>query len=152
MKTSAEKLKELREEKNMSQAECARAMGLDRTTYVKYENGGSIRRNVEKLAKFFNVTTDYLLGNSDDPTPRDSAASRQPAAHSDSDAPSTPRLSERAEQHAHLYDALSDNGKYLVDVQTQAIYKQENEKGTAAHTKDGDGMTTAEESSQHTAS
>lgn len=69
MKTSAVKLKELREARGMSQADCARAIGLDRTTYVKYENGGSIRRNVEKLARFFNVSTDYLLGRTDDPTP-----------------------------------------------------------------------------------
>lgn len=67
MKTSAEKLKMLRELKGMSQADCAKALGLDRTTYVKYENGGSVRRNVEKLARFFNVSTDYLLGNTDNP-------------------------------------------------------------------------------------
>lgn len=67
MKTSAEKLKMLRELKGMSQADCAKALGLDRTTYVKYENGGSVRRNVEKLARFFRVSTDYLLGNTDNP-------------------------------------------------------------------------------------
>lgn len=67
MKTSAEKLKMLRELKGISQADCAKALGLDRTTYVKYENGGSVRRNVEKLARFFNVSTDYLLGNTDNP-------------------------------------------------------------------------------------
>ena len=67
MKTSAEKLKMLRELKGLSQADCAKALGLDRTTYVKYENGGSVRRNVEKLARFFRVSTDYLLGNTDNP-------------------------------------------------------------------------------------
>lgn len=61
--TSADKLKRLREERNLSQAEVAKALGLDRTTYIKYERGGSIRRNVLALARFFNVTTDYLLGN-----------------------------------------------------------------------------------------
>lgn len=77
MKTSAEKLKMLRELKGMSQADCAKALGLDRTTYVKYENGGSVRRNVEKLARFFNVSTDYLLGNTD--TPVDPAPAQPPA-------------------------------------------------------------------------
>lgn len=77
MKTSAEKLKMLRELKGMSQADCAKALGLDRTTYVKYENGGSVRRNVEKLARFFNVSTDYLLGNTD--TPADPAPAQPPA-------------------------------------------------------------------------
>lgn len=63
MNTTANKLKSLREAKGMSQADCAKALGIDRTTYAKYENGGSVKRNVEKLASFFNVTTDYLLGN-----------------------------------------------------------------------------------------
>lgn len=62
MNTTANKLKSLRESKGMSQADCAKALGIDRTTYAKYENGGSVKRNVEKLASFFNVTTDYLLG------------------------------------------------------------------------------------------
>lgn len=61
--TSAEKLKILREKRNLSQAEVAKALGLDRTTYVKYERGGSIRRNVLALARFFHVSTDYLLDN-----------------------------------------------------------------------------------------
>lgn len=67
MMTSAEKLKMLRESKGMSQEDCAKALGIDRTTYVKYENGGSIRRNVEKLARFFQVSTDYLLGRTNSP-------------------------------------------------------------------------------------
>ena len=64
---ASEKLKSLREAKGMSQADCAKAMNIDRTTYTKYENGGSIRRNVEKLASFFNVSVDYLLGRTDEP-------------------------------------------------------------------------------------
>lgn len=60
--TTAQKLRKLREEKELSQEECAKLLGIDRTTYAKYENGGSIKRNVEKLASFFNVSTDYLLG------------------------------------------------------------------------------------------
>lgn len=93
MKTSAEKLKMLRELKGMSQADCAKALGLDRTTYVKYENGGSVRRNVEKLARFFNVSTDYLLGNTD--TPADPAPAQPPAQKED-------------REHKHLQNLLSD--------------------------------------------
>lgn len=64
---ASEKLKSLREAKGMSQADCAKAMNIDRTTYAKYETGGSIRRNVEKLAAFFNVSVDYLLGRTGEP-------------------------------------------------------------------------------------
>jgi len=58
----------LRKARTMSQEEVAKALNIDRTTYVKYERGGSVKRNVEKLSKFFNVSTDYLLGRSDSPT------------------------------------------------------------------------------------
>ncbi|WP_407398505.1 helix-turn-helix domain-containing protein [Anaerovibrio sp.] len=61
MKT-AHILQELRLARNMSQTEIAKALGIDRTTYVKYEHGGSIKQNLPKLADFFQVSTDYLLG------------------------------------------------------------------------------------------
>lgn len=63
MKT-AQILRELRLSRNMSQDEVAKALGIDRTTYVKYEHGGSIKRNLPRLADFFGVSTDYLLGRS----------------------------------------------------------------------------------------
>ena len=62
---TAERLRRLRKERNLSQDEVAHALGLDRTTYVKYENGGSIKRNLQRLADFFEVSTDYLLGRDD---------------------------------------------------------------------------------------
>lgn len=61
-------LRELREARNMSQDEIAKALGIDRTTYVKYEHGGSIKRNLPKLADFFHVSTDYLLGRTENIT------------------------------------------------------------------------------------
>ena len=82
MNTTANKLKSLREAKGMSQADCAKALGIDRTTYAKYENGGSVKRNVEKLASFFSVSTDYLLGRPEhEPiTGNDTPAQAQAAA------------------------------------------------------------------------
>ena len=66
---TAERLRRLREEKGLSQTAAARLLGIDRTTYVKYETGSSIRRNLQKLADFFEVSTDYLLGRDDTPLP-----------------------------------------------------------------------------------
>ena len=66
---TAERLRKLREEKGLSQTTAARLLGIDRTTYVKYETGSSIRRNLQKLADFFEVSTDYLLGRDDAPLP-----------------------------------------------------------------------------------
>jgi len=56
-------LKELREKKGVYQKDVAKFMGVDRTTYVKWENGITEPNNesLAKLADYFNVTTDYLL-------------------------------------------------------------------------------------------
>ncbi len=57
-----QRLRKLRKDRKLSQETVARALGLDRTTYVKYENGGSIKQNLQELADFFEVSADYLLG------------------------------------------------------------------------------------------
>ena len=62
---TAQILRELRLSRNMSQDDVAKSLGIDRTTYVKYEHGGSIKRNLPRLADFFGVSTDYLLGRSE---------------------------------------------------------------------------------------
>lgn len=64
---TAQRLRMLREEKGLSQDSVANALGIDRTTYVKYEHGGSIKQNLQKLADFFEVSTDYLLARDESP-------------------------------------------------------------------------------------
>jgi len=61
-----ERLKELREEKGLSKFDVGKAIGNPHTIR-KYETEGinSKVKNIIDLAKFFNVTTDYLLGISD---------------------------------------------------------------------------------------
>lgn len=57
-------IKELREEKNLTQQQLASALNVDKSTIAKYETGDRLP-NIEmsvKLALFFNVTTDYLFG------------------------------------------------------------------------------------------
>ena len=64
MKYLAQKLKELRLEKGLTQAETAKELGLSRNAIGNYETG--IREpSLEILVKIcilFNVTSDYLLG------------------------------------------------------------------------------------------
>ena len=61
---TAEVLRYLREERHLSQEKVAEDLGLSRTTYVKYENGNSVRRHLQDLADYFAVSTDFLLGRS----------------------------------------------------------------------------------------
>ena len=46
---SAPRLKALRQDKGLSQAECAEALGIDRTTYAKYENFFHVIQNLNNL-------------------------------------------------------------------------------------------------------
>lgn len=66
-----ERIRLLREELGLTQRELADAIGIDRTAIAKYESGASGAKSemLEKLATFFGVTTDYLLGRSDTKTP-----------------------------------------------------------------------------------
>ena len=63
----AERLKELRSEKGLTQLQLSEALGVDRTTVMKWETS-SCETNftmLVKIARFFNVTCDYLLGNAE---------------------------------------------------------------------------------------
>ena len=69
MPTFTERLKELRKAKNVTQVNVAEAIGCVEQYYQKIEYGKIMPRydKIEKLADFFEVSTDYLLGRSDDP-------------------------------------------------------------------------------------
>lgn len=62
-----DRLKELRKELNMTQEEFAKKIGFSRTAISAWEIGRNEPSNDDtiKLADFFSVTTDYLLGKTD---------------------------------------------------------------------------------------
>ncbi len=64
-------LKRLRQSKNLYQKDVAAFLGIDRTTYVKYESGASEPdfKTIKKLADYFDVSVDYLLGREQGPKP-----------------------------------------------------------------------------------
>lgn len=65
----SEKLRSLRKDRGNTQQEIAQILGIDRTTYNKYETGKSEPDYdiLGKLADFFGVSTDYLIGRSEFP-------------------------------------------------------------------------------------
>lgn len=67
MKKFAERLKELRAEKEMSQAQLSKATGLSHSAIVYWETEQRVpnANAIVALAVFFGVTTDYLLGLED---------------------------------------------------------------------------------------
>jgi transcriptional regulator with XRE-family HTH domain len=65
----AERLTHLQKERKLNKKEIFEAVGLSRTAYYRYETGGrepSISI-LTALADFFNVSTDYLIGRTDNP-------------------------------------------------------------------------------------
>lgn len=60
-------LKSLRIQRNKTQQEIADILGISRQGYAKYENnlGEPDNSTLSKLADYFDVSTDYLLGRTD---------------------------------------------------------------------------------------
>lgn len=60
-----ERLKQLRIDSGMTQHDVARLLGVERTTYVKYEKGNSDppTATLVRLADQFGVSVDYLIGH-----------------------------------------------------------------------------------------
>lgn len=69
-KIFGERLLSLRENKKLSQSAVAKVLGVTRTQLSDMENGkaGTTLTRLVMLAEFYHVSTDYLLGITDDPT------------------------------------------------------------------------------------
>ena len=65
--TESAKLKALRKEKKLNQGEVAELLGITAQAYQKYEYGTAelTHENLVKIADFYNVSTDYLLGRTE---------------------------------------------------------------------------------------
>lgn len=66
-----ERIRDLREDRDLSQKELAGILSVAQTTYSDYERG---KINIpidtlKKLALFYNTSIDYLLELTDNPTP-----------------------------------------------------------------------------------
>jgi len=65
------RLKDLREDRDIKQVEIAKYLHVKQNTYSQYENG---QRQIPiealiKLAEYFQTSTDYILGLTNDPKP-----------------------------------------------------------------------------------
>ena len=64
-----QRIRDLREDKDMNQTDVARLLGMSQTGYSKYETGeNDIPTAVLiKLSRFYGTSIDYLLGETNDP-------------------------------------------------------------------------------------
>ena len=58
-----ERLKTLRLEAKLTQKEISNQLKISQSTYSDWEKGKMKPKNIQQIADFFNVSTDYLLGN-----------------------------------------------------------------------------------------
>ncbi len=67
MTKAGERIKSLRKEKNLSLIELGKATGLSKSAISRWENNISDINGeaIVSLAKFFNVSADYILGLTD---------------------------------------------------------------------------------------
>lgn len=62
-------LRVLRDQKRVSQAEVAKAIGVDRSTYGKYETGDTEPNleTIQKMADYYGCTLNYILTGNEEP-------------------------------------------------------------------------------------
>lgn len=66
-----QRLRDMREDKDLTQAQMADFLKIHQTTYSDYEIG-NLNVPVDvliKLARFYNTSIDFLVGITDNPTP-----------------------------------------------------------------------------------
>ena len=65
------RLKDLREDADLSQTELGKSIGIPQRTYSYYENGKRMipPEVLSRLADFYHTSVDYLLGRTDQKEP-----------------------------------------------------------------------------------
>lgn len=93
------RIKLLRTSRDMKQSELAKDLGIGASTLSYWERGDFQPDNdsLIKLADYFNVTIDYLLSRTDDPTPPSAARSAPPDPFEDLSEESRKELEKFAE-------------------------------------------------------
>ena len=74
-----ERMRNLREDKDLKQKDIAKMLNVAETTYSDYENGkiNMPTSILIKLAELYNTSIDYLLGMTDNPRPYERSKRRR---------------------------------------------------------------------------
>lgn len=109
METLASRLKALRNEHHMTRQQLADSTGINVNTLRSYESYGKEpgHRTLLKLARAFNVTTDYLLGLSDE---------KQPLLHN------LMFHSDRVEAMIEKFEALPASDQGMIEYMTDVLF------------------------------
>ena len=111
-------LKKLREEKNLKQIDVANGSNITVRTYQYYESGKqepNVSR-LKKLAIFFDVSMDYLVGLTNNPTPYEKMTSNSIIC-------TTPQYSDAALTIAKKYDEVTPDIQRRIDRYVSGEYE-----------------------------
>ncbi len=63
------RIRDLREDRDLTQKEVAHLLGIQQTVYSRYERGAQNipLEHLLRLADYYNVSTDYMLGRTNNP-------------------------------------------------------------------------------------
>ncbi len=63
------RIRDLREDKDLTQTQIAKILGMSQTGYSKYETGENDPSTIVliKLARYYDTSVDYLLGETNNP-------------------------------------------------------------------------------------
>ncbi|WP_461198026.1 helix-turn-helix domain-containing protein [Enterococcus sp. N249-2] len=128
------RLKMLRKNKNLTITQLSELTGFPQSTLTNYENGKRQPRRTEtwrKLANFFDVSTAYLMGVSDDPS-LDVQSFDYDNFINDLQNTVTERLEIEKQRYIDAFDRLNEKGKtelfnYSNYLYSQDEYKQDKE-------------------------
>lgn len=115
-----DRLVELRNSRNMKQAEIAKLLGIHRTTYNKYENGESSPSYeiLKNIARLFNVSTDYLLEYEQPGTEEKQSMTSVPPKNINES------LSEEERKLLQIYSQLNQKGRNFLLKEADHILEQ----------------------------
>ncbi len=118
------RLKELREHKGLTQKDLAQKLNLTQSTIAYYESGKKLPTvdTLKSLAKFFNVSTDFLLGLSK--FQRFSETAAQSALNESPNYQSAP-LSGEHRKVIRYFDRLNNENKEFVIGKMIELFKEQ---------------------------
>ena len=123
MAATADRIKQLRKKKGVSQSELAEAIGVKTNTVSTWERG-TRKPDVEALnllSEYFEVSFEYLLGNSDK---EDAKLSQKELDSYDLSA-----KADEIKESTELLCRLSDKSRKIVEELIASIYRTENRDG-----------------------
>ena len=125
MATTAERIKQLRKKKGISQSELAELIGVKNNTVSTWERG-TRKPDFEALnllSNYFEVSFEYILGSSD------KEEARVVPTQDELDELALSALADELYDHVKKYSMLSNKSQKMIDALISATYQMEKSEG-----------------------